>query len=155
MQNSEKTLGSNMNQTQSSTIEENQNKKSKKDEQRVLPMIRSGKHQKNSGRPHTPMRNKNSFEISFDQQSLKRTTERQHLMNRETKIKGNLLSKDQDQVEVTTEEAKEIIVKITESSNQERTGCYLWSRTAWCSWLCSDLALIFQSCRCDVSLYMT
>ena len=110
-----------MNQTQPSTIEENQNEKSKKDEQRVLPTIRSRRHQKNSGRPHTPMRNKNSFKISFDQQSLKRTTERQHLMNRKIKIKGSLLSKDQDQVEVTTEEAEEITVKITESSNRERT----------------------------------
>ena len=42
-------------------------------------------------------------------------------MNRKIKIKGSLLSIDQDQVEVTTEEAEEITVKITESSNQERT----------------------------------
>ena len=41
-------------------------------------------------------------------------------MNRKIKIKGSLLSKDLDQVEVTTERAEEITVKITESSNQER-----------------------------------
>ena len=41
-------------------------------------------------------------------------------MNRKIKIKGSLLSKDLEQVEVTTERAKEITVKITESSNQER-----------------------------------
>ena len=42
-------------------------------------------------------------------------------MNRKIKIKGSLLSKDEDQVEVTTEGAEEITVKITELSNQERT----------------------------------
>ena len=41
-------------------------------------------------------------------------------MNRKIKIKGSLLSKDLDQVEVTTERAEEISVKTTESSNQER-----------------------------------
>ena len=41
-------------------------------------------------------------------------------MNRKIKIKGSPLSKDLDQVEVTTERAKEITVKTTESSNQER-----------------------------------
>ena len=41
-------------------------------------------------------------------------------MNRKIKIKGSLLSKDLDQVEVTTERAEEITVKITESSNLER-----------------------------------
>ena len=46
--------------------------------------------------------------------------EGQHLMNRKIKIKGSLLSIDQDQVEVTTEEAEEITVKTTESNNQER-----------------------------------
>ena len=45
----------------------------------------------------------------------------QHLMSRKIKIKGSPLSKDLDQVEVTTERAKEITVKTTESSNQERT----------------------------------
>ena len=66
------------------------------------------------------MRNKNSSEISSDQQSLERTTERQHLMNKKIKIKGSPLSKDLDQVEVTMERAEEITVKTTESSNQER-----------------------------------
>ena len=66
------------------------------------------------------MKNKNSSEIFSDQQSLGQTTEGQHLMNRKIKIKGSLLSKDLDQVEVTTERAEEIIVKITESNNQER-----------------------------------
>ena len=42
------------------------------------------------------------------------------LMNRKIKIKGSPLSKDLDQVEVTTERVEEIIVKTTESSNQER-----------------------------------
>ena len=46
--------------------------------------------------------------------------EGQHLMNREIKIKGSPLSKDLDQVEVTTERAEEITVKTTKSSNQER-----------------------------------
>ena len=41
-------------------------------------------------------------------------------MNRKIKIKGSPLLKDLDQVEVTTERAEEITVKITESSNQER-----------------------------------
>ena len=41
-------------------------------------------------------------------------------MNRKIKIKGSPLSKDLDQVEVTTEKAEEIIVKTTELSNQER-----------------------------------
>ena len=41
-------------------------------------------------------------------------------MNRKIKIKGSLLSKDLDQVEVTTERVEEIIVKTTESNNQER-----------------------------------
>ena len=66
------------------------------------------------------MKNKNSSEIFSDQQSLGQTTEGQHLMNRKIKIKGSLLSKDLDQVEVTTERAEEITVKTTESSNQER-----------------------------------
>ena len=66
------------------------------------------------------MKNKNSSGTSSDQQSLGRATEEQHLMNRKIKIKENLLSKDLDQVEVTTERAEEIIVKTTESNNQER-----------------------------------
>ena len=66
------------------------------------------------------MKNKNGSRTFFDQQSLGRTTEEQHLMNRKIKIKGSPLSKDLDQVEVTTERAKEITVKTTESSNQER-----------------------------------
>ena len=41
-------------------------------------------------------------------------------MNRKIKIKGSLLSKDLDQVEVTTERAEEITVKTTKSSNQEK-----------------------------------
>ena len=45
----------------------------------------------------------------------------QHLMNRKIKIKGSLLLKDLDQVEVTTERAEEIIIKTTKSNNQERT----------------------------------
>ena len=41
-------------------------------------------------------------------------------MNRKIKIKGSPLLKDLDQVEVTTEKVEEIIVKMTESNNQER-----------------------------------
>jgi len=66
------------------------------------------------------MKNKNSFGTSSDQQSLGRATEEQHLMTRKIKIKGSPLSKDLDQVEVTTERAEKITVKIIESSNQER-----------------------------------
>ena len=44
----------------------------------------------------------------------------QHLMSRKIKIKGSPLSRDLDQVEVTTEKVEEIIVKTTESNNQER-----------------------------------
>ena len=66
------------------------------------------------------MKNKNSSETFSDQQPLGQTTEGQHLMNRKIKIKGSLLSKDLDQVEVTTERAEEITVKTTESSNQEK-----------------------------------
>ena len=66
------------------------------------------------------MKNKNSSETSSDQQSLGRAMEEQHLMNRKIKIKGSPLLKDLDQVEVTTERAEEIIVKTTESNNQQR-----------------------------------
>ena len=41
-------------------------------------------------------------------------------MSRKIKIKGSPLSRDLDQVEVTTEKVEEIIVKTTESNNQER-----------------------------------
>ena len=41
-------------------------------------------------------------------------------MNRKIKIKGSPLSKDLDQVEVTTEKVEGTTVKTTESSNQER-----------------------------------
>ena len=44
----------------------------------------------------------------------------QHLMSRKIKIKGSPLSRDLDQVEVTTEKIEEIIVKTTELNNQER-----------------------------------
>ena len=44
----------------------------------------------------------------------------QHLMSKKIKIKGSLLSRDLDQVEVTTEKVEEIIVKTTRSNNQER-----------------------------------
>ena len=44
----------------------------------------------------------------------------QHLMSRKIKIKGSPLSRDLDQVEVTTEKVEEIIVKTTESNNKER-----------------------------------
>ena len=44
----------------------------------------------------------------------------QLLMSRKIKIKGSLLLRDLDQVEVTTEKVEEIIVKTTESNNQER-----------------------------------
>ena len=66
------------------------------------------------------MKNKNSSETSSDQQSLGRTTEGQHLMNKKIKIKGSPLLKDLDQVEVTTERAEEIIVKTTGSNKQEK-----------------------------------
>ena len=45
----------------------------------------------------------------------------QHLMSRKIKIKGSPLLRDLDQVEVTTEEVEETILKTTESNNQERT----------------------------------
>jgi len=44
----------------------------------------------------------------------------QHLMSKKIKIKGSLLSRDLDQVEVTTEKVKGIIAKITELNSQER-----------------------------------
>ena len=45
----------------------------------------------------------------------------QHLMSRKIEIKGSPLSRDLDQVEVTTEKVEETIVKTTESNNQERS----------------------------------
>ena len=45
----------------------------------------------------------------------------QHLMSRKIKIKGSLLSRDLDQMEVTVEKVEETIVKTTESNNQERS----------------------------------
>ena len=45
----------------------------------------------------------------------------QHLMSREIKIKGSPLSRDLDQVEVTTEKVEGTTVKTTESSNQDRS----------------------------------
>ena len=41
-------------------------------------------------------------------------------MSRKIKIKESPPSRDLDQVEVTTEKVKKIIVKTTESNNQER-----------------------------------
>jgi len=45
----------------------------------------------------------------------------QHLMSRKIKIKGSPLSRDLDQVEVTTEKVEGTIVKTTESNDQERS----------------------------------
>ena len=45
----------------------------------------------------------------------------QHLIGRKIKIKGSPLSRDFDQVEVTTEKVEETIVKTTEQNNQERS----------------------------------
>ena len=45
----------------------------------------------------------------------------QHLMSRKIKIKGSPLSRDLDQVEVTTEKVEGTIVKTTRSNNQERS----------------------------------
>ena len=45
----------------------------------------------------------------------------QHLMSREIKVKESPLSRDLDQVEVTTEKVDGTIVKTTESNNQERS----------------------------------
>ena len=42
-------------------------------------------------------------------------------MSRKVKIKGSPLSRDLDQVEVTTEKVEGTIVKTTESNNQERS----------------------------------
>ena len=42
-------------------------------------------------------------------------------MHKKIKIKGSPLSRDLDQVEVTTEKVEGTIVKTTESNNQERT----------------------------------
>ena len=44
----------------------------------------------------------------------------QHLMGRKIKIKGSLLSRDSNQVEVIIEKVEGTIVKTTESNNQER-----------------------------------
>jgi len=44
----------------------------------------------------------------------------QHLMSKKVKARGNLLLRDLDQVEVTTEKVKGIIAKITELNSQER-----------------------------------
>ena len=45
----------------------------------------------------------------------------QHLMSREIKIKGSPLSRDLDQVKVTTEKVEGTTVKTTKSNNQERS----------------------------------
>ena len=45
----------------------------------------------------------------------------QHLIGRKIKIKGSLLSRDLDQVEVTIEKVEGTIVKTTESNNQGRS----------------------------------
>ena len=45
----------------------------------------------------------------------------QHLMGRKIKIKGRPLSRDLDQVEVTTKKVEGTIVETTESNNQERS----------------------------------
>ena len=45
----------------------------------------------------------------------------QRLIDRKIKIKGSLLSRDSDQVEVTTEKVEGTIVKTTTSNNQERS----------------------------------
>ena len=45
----------------------------------------------------------------------------QHLMSRKIEIKGSPLSRDLDQVEVTTEKVEGTIVKTTESNNQGRS----------------------------------
>ena len=42
-------------------------------------------------------------------------------MSRKIKIKGSTLSRDLDQVEVTTEKVEGTIIKTTESNNQERS----------------------------------
>ena len=42
-------------------------------------------------------------------------------MGKKIKIKGSPLSRDLDQVEVTTEKVEGTIVKTTESNNQERS----------------------------------
>ena len=44
----------------------------------------------------------------------------QRLIDRKIKIKRSLLSRDSDQVEVTTEKVEEIIIKTTELNNQEK-----------------------------------
>ena len=44
----------------------------------------------------------------------------QHLMSRKIKIKGSPLSRDLDQVEVTTEKVEGTIVNTTELNNQEK-----------------------------------
>ena len=64
------------------------------------------------------MKNKNSSGTSFDQQSLGRTMEGQHLMSRKIKIKGSPPLRDLDQAEVTTEKVEEIIIKKTRSNKQ-------------------------------------
>ena len=45
----------------------------------------------------------------------------QHLMSRDIKIKGSPLTRDLDQVEVTTEKVEGTIVKTTELNNQGRS----------------------------------
>ena len=45
----------------------------------------------------------------------------QHLIGRKIKIKGSPLSRDLDQVEVTTEKVEGTTVRTTESNNQERS----------------------------------
>ena len=42
-------------------------------------------------------------------------------MSRKIKIKGSPLSRDLDQVEVTTKKVEETVVKMTKSNNQERS----------------------------------
>ena len=74
------------------------------------------------------MKNKNSSRIFSDQQPRGCTKEGpaqdyppgQRLIGKKIKIKGSSLSRDLYQAKVTTEKVEGIIVKATESNNQER-----------------------------------
>ena len=117
-----------MSQIWPSTIEENLNKKSEKGVQRIRPTIGSEKHWKNLERLRIPTRGRNNSGIFSSQQFKRRMTEEhaqdhlrsQHLMSKKVKARGNMLLRDLDQVEVTTEKVKGIIAKITELNSQER-----------------------------------
>ena len=83
---------------------------------------------KNSEQPHIPVKNMNNSGTCFGQQPRGRMKKEpnqdyppdQRPIGKKIKIKGSPLSRDLDQVEVTTKKVEGTIVKVTELNNQER-----------------------------------